>query len=30
MFLIMAVMRAVAMVAVGLGGSAWAWLRKNR
>jgi hypothetical protein len=30
MFLIIAVMLAVAMVAVGLGGSAWAWLRKNR
>lgn len=29
-FLIVAVMLAVGAVAVGLGGSAWAWLRKNR
>jgi uncharacterized Zn finger protein (UPF0148 family) len=29
-FLILVVMVAVMMAAVGLGGSAWAWLRKNR
>src|SRR5262245_26929630 len=30
MFLVIAVLVAVMLAAIGLGGSAWAWLRKNR